>query len=362
MPRAVISGYYGFGNCGDDAILRGIISGLRQQDADLEVVVLSANPAETRNRLGVAAVNRYNPVAVARAIAGADLLISGGGSLLQDITSTRSLLYYLSVIQMALSMGKRVMLYANGIGPITRATNRQLCRRVLCRVHLITVRDDSSREELESLGVRGPLIEVTADPVFALDELGTQEPPETEVTVGAAFRPWGPPDRLQWVFSVLASTLTRRGWRIRLIPMHWKEDHPLAARLRTAAPGGVEVWTGPLAEPADLRAAFSGLSVMVGMRLHALMFAVKMGIPVVGLAYDPKVTAFLRSVGQEQLAESLDSVDPQRLCEAVSGAVRSGPELRARVREHAAQLAARARRNAELAVALLRGEMVGDPR
>lgn len=90
------------------------------------------------------------------------------GSLLQDTTSTRSLLYYLSVIRCAQLLGKPVMLYANGIGPVRRPANRRRVKRVVERAALVTLRDHSSARELEEMGVRRADIHVTADPVFHL--------------------------------------------------------------------------------------------------------------------------------------------------------------------------------------------------
>lgn len=67
----------------------------------------------------------------------------GGGSLLQDTTSTRSLFYYLSVIRCAELLGKPVMLYANGIGPVHKPANRRRVKRVVERAALVTLRDHS---------------------------------------------------------------------------------------------------------------------------------------------------------------------------------------------------------------------------
>jgi polysaccharide pyruvyl transferase CsaB len=174
--RIVISGYYGLSNTGDEAVLASIVAGLREQAADeLDILVLSATPGETSKVHGVRAAQRMDLRQVRQAIRGCDLFISGGGSLIQDVTSFKSLAYYLFVITMARRERRRVMVLGQGIGPLRRIAAREFARRVLGGVPLITVRDAESAEFLARIGVNRPRIEVTADPTFALDPCSSAE-------------------------------------------------------------------------------------------------------------------------------------------------------------------------------------------
>lgn len=118
MSDIVVSGYYGFANAGDEAMLAAMIEALTDIEPAIKITVISGNPEDTRQRHGVAAVYRLNYPEIARVLAKSQLLISGGGSLLQDVTSERSLYYYLSIMMLAKKLGKPVMLYAQGIGPV----------------------------------------------------------------------------------------------------------------------------------------------------------------------------------------------------------------------------------------------------
>ncbi len=129
MYNILISGYYGFDNIGDESILRTLVSSLREHIPDCSLTVLSHNPASTREKYGVEAVDRMSPVAILRAVKGCDMLISGGGSLLQDVTSSKSLHYYLSIIRCAQFFRKKVFIYSQGIGPIDRPGNRRAAAR-----------------------------------------------------------------------------------------------------------------------------------------------------------------------------------------------------------------------------------------
>ena len=134
MVNILISGYYGFDNIGDESILRTLVSSLREHIPDCSLTVLSHNPASTREKYGVEAVDRMSPMAILRAVKKCDMLISGGGSLLQDVTSSKSLHYYLSIIRCAEFFHKKVFIYSQGIGPIDRPGNRRHPQTVRLRL------------------------------------------------------------------------------------------------------------------------------------------------------------------------------------------------------------------------------------
>ena len=166
-PKVVVSGYYGYDNCGDEAVLLAMIICLRRVIPDIRITVLSGNPAMTRALYGVGAARRWNPFAVALRILTCGLFISGGGSLLQDVSSSRSLRYYLAVIRLAEILGKRVMIYSQGIGPLKSEKNRARVAKAMNRCHEITVRDERSAQLLREIGVTRE-VKVFCDPVMAL--------------------------------------------------------------------------------------------------------------------------------------------------------------------------------------------------
>ena len=168
MRNLVVSGYYGSKNAGDEAMLAAMLEVLSDLDPKLHIPVISADPEDTRARHGVDAVSWLDITRILQLLGRADLLISGGGSLLQNVTSRRSLYYYLGIIFLALAVKTPVMLYAQGIGPIRGRLACALTRHIVNRVQLITVRDHGSLAELSRLGIRRPRIEATADAVLAI--------------------------------------------------------------------------------------------------------------------------------------------------------------------------------------------------
>lgn len=172
VQRIVISGYYGFDNSGDEAVLQSILLALEQQGQEqgiqIEPIVLSANPARTSELYGVRAVPRMKLGAVMAALRESHGLISGGGSLLQDATSPRTIPYYLLILKLAQWLGKPTFIYSQGIGPVHRRLFYGPIRRTVAKSAYISVRDEESAQLLGRMGVAHERIEIVPDPVMGL--------------------------------------------------------------------------------------------------------------------------------------------------------------------------------------------------
>src|SRR5699024_9566095 len=142
--KVVLSGYYGFDNAGDEAILQTIIYSLRRIRPTIEIVVLSHQPEKTANTYHVQAVNRWKIKEVYRAINMSDGLISGGGSLLQDVTSKKPVLYYTGIMFIAKLCKKPYFIYAQGMGPISTFYNHFLVKKAVNGATTCSVRDSDS--------------------------------------------------------------------------------------------------------------------------------------------------------------------------------------------------------------------------
>ena len=230
--RIIVSGYYGFGNTGDEAVLDGMLASLRLAGVDARVTVLSADPARTiAAHPGVMSIHRYKPAQVLRGLAASDLVISGGGSLMQDVSSAKSVYYYLAVIRLAQMLGRRTMVFAQGIGPLTRSSARTWVARVLNKTSAITVRDLDSAQLLESIGVKRP-VDLVADPAFlvepdleAADRILASNGLAGKELIGVALRPWaGSEDWLQEAARTIGRVCDELGARAVVIPMQPDQD------------------------------------------------------------------------------------------------------------------------------------------
>jgi polysaccharide pyruvyl transferase CsaB len=310
MSEIVISGYYGYANAGDEAMLYAMIEALTEVDASVKITVISGNPNDTRRRHGVAAVYRLNYPEIIRVLMSSDLLISGGGSLLQDVTSDRSLYYYLSIMMLAKKLGKPVMLYAQGIGPVRGSMAQGAMRYIGNMVDLITVRDEGSASELKLLGIKTPPVHITADPVLALHPVD-KEPGRgilrrhslegAKPLLGISVREWKDWGHYKQVLAQAADRLTEDyGARVVFIPMQWPDDLEVARKIkdRMHTPAVLleeEYTTG------ELLSLVGNLDILIGIRLHALIFAAVMQTPMLGISYDPKVDRFMETIGEQHV-------------------------------------------------------------
>lgn len=350
MTVIVLSGYYGFHNAGDEAILEAIIAALRRYQPDVRPIVLSADPAHTRKAYQVEAVSRLCLPSIIKTLRSADLLLSGGGGLLQDVTSYRSVPYYLGVMKLARVMGVKVAVFAQGIGPLHHHWSRHGVQKVLSGIDYISVRDAASARLLKEIGVK-KTVEITADPVLSLEPVSPAEAAafrETtglkkssdELLVGIALRPY-PGEKVfdEELLAVIARGCyylrKEFGAKLVYLPFHRKKDLPLATRL---ASGGISrglVFEQDLS-PGDLLKLVGSLDLLIGMRLHALIFAAVCGVPFVALPYDPKVNAFLENIG-EKAAFSLQDLTLQKLMaglhEALAGGSQGKEDMRLRIEE-----------------------------
>ncbi len=305
----LVCGAYGRGNVGDEAILEAIVAELRALDGDGPLWVLSRSPAETRLNYRVGAIYTFNFVRFLLQMGRTKLYVNGGGSLMQDVTSRRSLWFYLFTIWAAKRLGSKVLMYGCGIGPIQYPANRALAARVLQEnVDAITLRDSHSGGELREMGVTAPEILLSADPTVILPAA----PPEVVdglmeghgLIAGGRYiafvvRPWqGFTEKAPALAAAADYAYERHGLTPVFIPIEPQLDVG-AARCVTSfmrAPFHIVERTGPSSHIIGL---LSRMSVVVSMRLHGLVFSAGQGVPLVGVVYDQKVSSFLSYIGQD---------------------------------------------------------------
>jgi len=352
----LICGAYGKGNAGDDAILEAIIRQMRSIDPDLPLCVLTRTPKETRVRYRIGAVHTFDFPGFLRIMRRTKLYLNGGGSLIQDVTSSRSLQYYLFSIRCAKAAGNRVLMYGCGIGPIGKPRNVRRAARVIDRcVDAVTLREDTSLGELRRMGVTRPALRVTADPALLLQPAGDDRAEGFFLANGLdpngrylmlVLRPWKGFEERAAAFANAADLAAEKyGLTPLFLAFEPTRDLPscrMAAEL-TRCGGRV------LAAPDDgslLVAIMRRMQAVVSMRLHALIFATAVDTPVVGAVYDPKVKAFLDYMGQKRYL-SLDEITPESLWRETEAALTDSSDrsdMIGRLRALASENEAEARR------------------
>jgi polysaccharide pyruvyl transferase CsaB len=290
MKTAVLCGYYGMGNGGDEALLATLLQMLPQ---DVTPIVLSKTPAVTAARYQVEAVDRWNLAAVLGAMRRSDTFIWGGGSLVQDVSSQISPLYYLGLMQLAQWLGLDTIAWAQGIGPLQSQFNRRLTRHLLKRCAVVTVRDRGSADLLTGWNIPHTL---APDPVWAMETDSTVRAVQPEMTVAVNLRQHRSltPDRLATFTQALVEFQAKSQARILLVPFQMSLDLALAEELHQHLPQSEVV---RLEDPEELRRLFDRVDVAIVMRLHGLIMAAAAGCRCFALSYDPKVTQVATNLG-----------------------------------------------------------------
>jgi len=335
----VICGAYGLGNSGDEAILKAILQQVRSAAPRAEVTVLSRKPAETAAMHGVKAQYMFDIPGLWRVMRRARLYINGGGTLIQDVTSRRSLWYYLYTIRAAKKRGCKVLLYGCGIGPVTNERDKKMTGRVLNEcADAITLREPDSLDELKALGVTRPKVLLTADPALTLSRAAEAETDEVFSRAGIpprgryiafALRPWKGFEQKAPLFGRAARyAYEAHGLTPVFLSMEKRQD-PAAGRLAARDAGTPCYFLEDAGGAGTVIGALNRMEAVVSMRLHALIFAAGQGVPLAGVVYDPKVSSFLRYIGQEEFAD-LEGLSEEALRGMIDRCVerRAGPEER----------------------------------
>ncbi|HWQ78341.1 MAG TPA: polysaccharide pyruvyl transferase CsaB [Anaerovoracaceae bacterium] len=317
MVRILISGYYGFNNIGDESILQAVVDNLRARLDDIEITVLSRTPELTAQKYGVRSVSRKSARDIISEVRRCDLLISGGGSLLQDVTSKKSLLYYLAIMWAAIFFGKKVFIYSQGIGPILSRFDRRLTALALRRVHGIVVRDDASKELLIEIGISRERIIVTADPVLRvkkaelsagreiLQKEGFSHDPD-RMTVGFAIREKKTDSNFVEELCIsIRRLIDEYRAQIVLIPFHYSEDMAVIEEIESRL-GDEVCCIRHKYLTNEMLSIIGNMDILVGVRLHALIHAAIMDVPMIAVSYDPKINSFMYSIDMKAMCSVYD--------------------------------------------------------
>ena len=295
MTKVVVFGYFGCGNVGDETNLSQLINLLREIDRGMAITAISVAAEQTAEPLVVNTVGKYHLMGIYHALKDANLLIGGGGSLFQDQTSLRSLIFYSGLVLGAKCLKVKVFLYGQGIGPLRTRMGKWLAGLALGRSDLITVRDRVSLIALADLNVKKPEIHFTAEPLLVKEKVAKQ----------LVISYW---ERIKFrkLFKVgliirQTSLVKQRFWDELTDCLNW--DHNVELFIlnidqkdrefnqRIALKKGIKL-LDPITTWEGLQAVVGGFDLVLSTRLHGLVAAVVQGIPCYGLAVDPKIDGF----------------------------------------------------------------------
>lgn len=277
MVKVCVSGYYGFKNFGDEAILSVLLNHLNEHD----VTVFSSNPDFTVSTYGVKAVKSFDLPKVIDVIKNTDVLISGGGSLLQDVTSLKSLVYYSLIIALGILFNKKVIIFAQGIGPINNWFAQFIVKNLLRLCSLVTVRDEKSLFLLNKWNVDAKLV---CDPIYSIDVKHI----ETNNVVGVQLRDFKTMNyNLLHKLAMLVATKFNDK-KVEIFSLQEALDFELCRKFEAILQSlNPEIKTEIVTK--NITERISKLEYLIAMRFHAILVALKCGVRTCAINYDIKV-------------------------------------------------------------------------
>jgi polysaccharide pyruvyl transferase CsaB len=336
--KVLISGHYGGINLGDDAILCALVETLRSIDSEgLFLTVLSHGPVVTEKQTGIVSLRQpafslsmikdlYHLTTAIRMV---DCLVIGGGGLLQDEFNIKTISRYLLQALIGKLFRKKVILYALGVGPLNHVYSKNLIKLVSNNVDAVSVRDDESKNILEKLGARG--VAVVPDPALRApkcDSIRTAQICELE-KINSTRTP-----KIGVCLRGIYHAGSRKTGSIKPLSVEQKDSiveslQRIAAELR-----GVLVFfcfdnamdlavTGEIAEacrcethvvtatydPREIAGILGSMDLVISMPLHPAILASRSYVPVVAIAYNPKVTNFMRRIGLDYYVVPVEALD-----------------------------------------------------
>jgi polysaccharide pyruvyl transferase CsaB len=348
----LISGYYGFDNLGDEAILESILQWFDKRD-DVHPVVLSNDPKATFDSYGVDSINRTSLWQILKRIGRAPVIIQGGGGLLQDKTSTKSLMYYLGIMLLGFVTGRRVVALGQGIGPLDGELAPLFVGEFLSQCDLVCMRDFKSFSFCQQRLPITANIKLMADAALLLnpadaeivDDIFLQENIDLVGKPLVAFCVRGSRrDKVQInaIARAIDMTTSNLDGGVVLVPFHHPEDFEYAEVIRNYIndKDSVAVLKGKY-RPAEMLGLIGKCDLVVGMRLHSLIFAANMGVPFVAMSYDPKIDEFAGEFGIKPAVHT-PLIGPEMLFDAIADTYEQRGRIKTRITETAKRLRERA--------------------
>ena len=307
----VLSGYYGYNNIGDDTLLFTIISNIMQIKPDIKICLLTKNPKKAQEWFGgyfanISAKSRLNFPGMRKAIKKSKALVFGGGSLLQDSTSGRSFGYYSWLLKTAQKLGRKTILYANGIGPLYSKKNKRKTEDLIQKITLATIRDEESYNYLTGMSLLSKekeKIYLTADEALTVRQnkyLDAYKKDFKEFIKGdyivISVRKWKYADSTFFASLAAATDIICR--ENHLIPvylvMQSGDDKKISEYLSQL--NNKAYFANINGDIEKALAIIRSAEAVISMRYHTLIFAAVFDIPMIGIAIDPKIKSFLHEI------------------------------------------------------------------
>jgi polysaccharide pyruvyl transferase WcaK-like protein len=399
--KVFMTGGWGYGNIGDDAIMMATLNSLHKRIPNVKVVVTSFDPVETRFHHGVDSLYSFHYFLDIRHLYGklnamrfmlwliirgigikaswilgarfgklidaleeSDTLLMAGGGYFND-RWRGSFISRLAEIWAGKATGKKIMIYGQTVGPFASKLASWILPVSLRNVDHIGYRDVQSERVLKKFDYPMERATLTADeanllPLKQQDML--DQPAHREPKVGVMiqkFRPYESADGTE-VFGEV-KTVEEYVKRVvaALVSLHKKTAAEFVFLPSTTWDTGFcgdvknqverilgktfEMISGePIAKYVE---QCRNVDVMLSTNMHPVILASAAGVPCIAISYFYKVDDFMESVGLGDAVVRIDAVTEERLVNAVLDALSNHDVVATKIRSNLPAVHERAERN-----------------
>lgn len=326
--KIVIAGNYGANNLGDELILEGLLEMLKLNFPQTEITVLSGNPGNT-----IEAFQKYNISSVPKfpsglrslskniltanktkkAVKNCDYFILGGGGLFSNLSLKA---YFIWGVQafMAYLYRKPVIMYGQSVGPLKSKFKKWLIKKIFQKSAFIAVRDEESKNELKKIGVHKKIY-IIPDLIFRIKAGKKSSTPRAkQIVVALRYLPELNPSFVQEIANFLNFLAKKQGYKIIFMDFQKGSDkiiHREVIRRLEHQQKYEEI--SEIKDSQRLFTLFSNSDLVLGMRLHAVLTAIKTETPFIAINYAPKVENFLKYAKLNSYLLEMDDLRLQKL-------------------------------------------------
>ena len=388
MKNILISGYYGFGNIGDEAILSAMIKQIKTKILDCNLIVTSYNVEETKRLHEVEAIDRLDFNAISQQIENCDLVILGGGGLFQDYHGIKiadiftqpgwGISSYAIVPLIAKMHNKPVLYYSLGIGPLFSTESRTFVAFASELADMITVRDKASEDLLREVGVPSAKIKLGLDPAVGLEIaseekikniLMSEEIPLDKEIVCVSVRQWIDKSLEENYKKALSGALddflSNNKFYLLFLPFQNMEGGGEDAKIAEEIIEGIRnkdrcyLLRGSY-HPREIVGIISKASLVIGMRYHSIIFSLISKVPFVALSYDSKVKNLVDELELGEYCIEIDAITSEDVSERIIKALTDREKIQIKLESALKEMRERLEVSSGLVQAFVEGHVISD--
>lgn len=327
--KIVIAGNYGANNLGDELILEGLLEMLKINFGKAEVMILSGNPVQTAQKYGVASLSKFpsgfrsllksifKTNKTKTAVKNCNFFILGGGGLFSNLSFKAYIIWAIQVF-MAYRYRKPVVMYGQSVGPLNGRLQKWLVRKLFQKAFFIAVRDEESKNELKKIAVHKKIY-VIPDLIFRIktDKKSTT-PRAKQIIVALRYLPELNPSFIQEIANFLNFLVEKQGYKIIFVDFQKGSDKILHREVISRLNDQKKYEEiSEIKDSQQLFTLFSNSDLVLGMRLHAVLTAIKTETPFIAINYAPKVENFLKYAKLNSYLLEMDDLRLQKLYNSI---------------------------------------------